>query len=81
VEFMYETHLSIIEYFQKDAIIAVDDFNRIIETEASLTVESDSFISNIIESGNGFIGQSFIKYDDFEALIEGYPVTYFSLFA
>ncbi|HBP2855261.1 TPA: transcription-repair coupling factor [Staphylococcus aureus] len=81
VAFMYETPSTIIEYFQKDAIIAVDEFNRIKETEESLTVESDSFISNIIESGNGFIGQSFIKYDDFETLIEGYPVTYFSLFA
>ncbi len=47
---MYETPSTIIEYFQKDAIIAenIDEFNRIKETEESLTVESDSFISNIL---------------------------------
>lgn len=81
VAFMYDKPSTIIDYFQKDAIVAIDEFNRIKETEESLTTESDAFISNIIESGNGFIGQSFIKYDDFETLIEGYPATYFSLFA
>lgn len=34
----------------------VDEFNCIKEIEESLIVEFDLFISNIIESGNGFIG-------------------------
>ena len=40
----------------------------------------DDFIQNLIESGNGFIGQSFMQYDGFESLLKDYPVTYFTLF-
>ena len=80
VAFMYNEPSTIIDYFEDNAIIAVDEFNRIKETEESLTIESEDFISNLIESGNGFIGQSFIKYDDFERLLAHYPVTYFTLF-
>ncbi|EHJ08342.1 transcription-repair coupling factor [Staphylococcus simiae] len=80
VAFMYNQPSTIIDYFQDNAIIAVDEFNRIKETEESLTIESEDFISNLIESGNGFIGQSFIKYEGFERLLEHYPVTYFTLF-
>ncbi len=78
---MYETPSTIIRISKKMQSLQLMNLMVFKETEESLTVESDSFISNIIESGNGFIGQSFIKYDDFETLIEGYPVTYFSLFA
>ena len=45
-----------------------------------MTTEVDDFIQNLIESGNGFIGQSFMEYDGFETLINHYPVTYFTLF-
>lgn len=80
VAFMYEQPSTIIDYFQQDAIIAVDEYNRIKETEETLTVEVDDFISNLIESGNGFIGQSFMKYEGFETLLESYPTAYFTLF-
>lgn len=80
VAFMYDTPSTLIDYFQKDAIVVVDEYNRIKETEKTLTTEVDDFIQNLIESGNGFIGQSFMEYDGFETLINHYPVTYFTLF-
>ncbi|WP_367122849.1 transcription-repair coupling factor [Staphylococcus capitis subsp. urealyticus] len=80
VAFMYEQPSTIIDYFRDDAVIAVDEFNRVKETEETLTTEVDDFISNLIESGNGFIGQSFMKYDGFETLLEKKPVAYFTLF-
>ena len=80
VAFLYETPSTIIDYFQKMQSLRLMNLIVLKKLEESLTVESNSFISNVSESGSGFIGQSFIKYDDFETLIEGYPVTYFSLF-
>ncbi|MBI5973876.1 transcription-repair coupling factor [Staphylococcus caledonicus] len=80
VSFMYEQPSTLIDYFQKDAIIVADEYNRIKETEKTLTTEVDDFIQNLIESGNGFIGQSFMQYDGFETLLNDYPVTYFTLF-
>ena len=80
VAFMYDTPSTLIDYFQKDVIVVVDEYNRIKETEKTLTTEVDDFIQNLIESGNGFIGQSFMEYDGFETLINHYPVTYFTLF-
>lgn len=80
VAFIYETPSTIINYFQQDAIIVVDELNRIKDTEETLTTEVDDFISNLIESGNGFIGQEFMNYKSFETLLERWPVAYFSLF-
>ncbi len=80
VAFMYEQPSTIIDYFSKDVVIAVDEYNRIKETEETLTTEVDDFISNLIESGNGFIGQSFMQYDGFENLLQDNPVAYFTLF-
>ncbi|ATH63484.1 transcription-repair coupling factor [Staphylococcus pasteuri] len=80
VAFMYEQPSTIIDYFSKDVVIAVDEYNRIKETEETLTTEVDDFISNLIESGNGFIGQSFMQYDGFENLLQDKPVAYFTLF-
>ena len=37
-------------------------------------------MSNLIESGNGFIGQGFMKYESFDALLEQHAVAYFTLF-
>ncbi|MUX45359.1 transcription-repair coupling factor, partial [Shigella flexneri] len=37
VSFMYEKPSTLIDYFQKNAIIVVDEFNRIKETEETLT--------------------------------------------
>ena len=80
VAFMYEQPSTIIDYFRDDAIIAVDEFNRVKETEETLTTEVDDFIGNLIESGNGFIGQSFMKYDGFETLLEKrpWPISHYS---
>ena len=61
VAFMYEKPSTLIDYFEKDAIIVADEYNRIKETEKTLTTEVDDFIQNLIESGNGFIGQSFMQ--------------------
>ena len=80
VSFMYEKPSTLIDYFQKNAIIVVDEFNRIKETEETLTTEVEDFMSNLIESGNGFIGQGFMKYESFDALLEQHAVAYFTLF-
>ncbi|WP_418129239.1 transcription-repair coupling factor [Staphylococcus sp. HKU1] len=80
IAFMYDQPATIMDYFNDDAIIAVDEYNRVKETESTLTTEVDEFIQNLIESGKGFIGQSFLQYDGFETLIKDRPVTYFTLF-
>ncbi|MCI8278246.1 MAG: transcription-repair coupling factor, partial [Staphylococcus xylosus] len=71
---------TIIDYFKDDAIVAVDEYNRIKETETALISEADEFMQNLIESGKGFIDQSFLQYDAFENQLKSYPVTYFTLF-
>ncbi|ARJ14825.1 transcription-repair coupling factor [Staphylococcus lugdunensis] len=80
VAFMYETPATLIDYFQQDAIVVVDEYNRIKETEETLTTEVEDFIHNLIESGNGFIEQTFMQYDGFEHLLTHFPVAYFTLF-
>lgn len=37
-------------------IIVVDEFNCIKEIEEIFIIEVEDFMSNLIESGNGFIG-------------------------
>src|SRR5699024_12579239 len=71
---------TIIDYFKSDAIVAVDEYNRIKETETTLVSEAEEFMQSLIESGKGFIGQNFLQYDGFESLLHRYPVTYFTLF-
>src|SRR5699024_9586255 len=80
VAFMYEEPATIIYYFKDDAIVAVDEYNRIKETETNLISEADEFMQGLIESGKGFMGQNFLQYDGFESLLKQYPVTYFTLF-
>lgn len=80
VAFMYEQPATIIDYFKNDAIVAIDEYNRVKESETSLLTEADDFIQNLIESGKGFIGQSFLQYDGFETLLKSHPLTYFTLF-
>ncbi|MEY8602041.1 transcription-repair coupling factor [Staphylococcus shinii] len=80
VAFMYQQPTTIIDYFKDDAIVAVDEYNRIKETETALITEADEFMQNLIESGKGFIDQSFLQYDAFENQLKPYPVTYFTLF-
>ncbi|MDN6742289.1 MAG: transcription-repair coupling factor, partial [Staphylococcus equorum] len=59
VSFMYEQPATIMDYFKDDAIVAVDEHNRIKETEQTLITEVDEFMQNLIESGKGFIDQNF----------------------
>ena len=80
VAFMYEQPATIMDYFKEDAIIAVDEYNRIKETETTLVTEIDEFMQNLIESGKGFIDQSFLQYEGFENLLKPFAVTYFTLF-
>ncbi|MBF0738677.1 transcription-repair coupling factor [Staphylococcus arlettae] len=80
VAFMYEQPATLVDYFQDDAIIAVDEYNRIKETEQTLTTETDEFSQNLIESGKGFIRQTFISYDNFESHLNAFNVAYFTLF-
>ncbi|PTH65973.1 transcription-repair coupling factor [Staphylococcus arlettae] len=80
VAFMYEQPATLVDYFQDDAIIAVDEYNRIKETEQTLTTETDEFSQNLIESGKGFIAQTFISYDNFESHLNAFNVAYFTLF-
>lgn len=80
VAFMYDNPATIIDYFKDNAIVAIDEYNRVKETEETLTMETEEFMSNLIESGKGFIGQSFMTHDNFESLLTGYPRTYFTLF-
>src|SRR5699024_12156280 len=44
VAFMYEEPATIIDYFKDDAIVAVDEYNRIKETETNLISEADEFM-------------------------------------
>ncbi|MCI2804265.1 transcription-repair coupling factor [Staphylococcus pettenkoferi] len=80
VAFMYEQPATLIDYFKNNAIVIVDEFNRVKETEEALTVETEDFMSQLIESGKGFIGQQFLKDDSVEYLLEDYKITYFTLF-
>lgn len=79
VAFMYEQPATLIDYFKNNAIVIVDEFNRVKETEEALTVETEDFMSQLIESGKGFIGQQFLKDDRVEYLLEDYKITYFTL--
>ncbi|PTH60252.1 transcription-repair coupling factor, partial [Staphylococcus agnetis] len=78
--FMYESPATIIDYFKSDAIVAVDEYNRIKETETTLVSEAEECMQSLIEGCKGFIGQNFVQYDGFESLLNRYPVTYFTLF-
>ena len=80
VAFMYEQPATIMDYFKADAIVAVDEYNRIKEAEQALVTEVEEFMQNLIESGKGFINQNFLQYDGFETLLKHYPVAYFTLF-
>ncbi|WP_373316355.1 transcription-repair coupling factor [Staphylococcus marylandisciuri] len=80
VSFMYDNPATLMDYVKNNAIITVDEFNRVKETEETLTLETDDFMSGLIESGKGFIGQKFLYDDNFEYLLDGYPITYFTLF-
>ncbi|QLK85300.1 transcription-repair coupling factor [Staphylococcus sp. 17KM0847] len=80
IAFMYEHPETLIDYFKDNAVILVDEYNRVRETEQTLSMESADFLQNLVESGKGFMGQHFMREDAFQSLIEAQKVTYFTLF-
>ncbi|WP_371093557.1 MULTISPECIES: transcription-repair coupling factor [Staphylococcus] len=80
VAFMYEQPATLVDYISNNAIIAVDEYNRVKDTEETLTTEVNDFMTQLIESGKGFIGQQFMNDKAFETLISTRNITYFTLF-
>ncbi|AYU53963.1 transcription-repair coupling factor [Staphylococcus debuckii] len=80
VAFMYEQPATLVDYISNNAIIAVDEYNRVKDTEETLTTEVNDFMTQLIESGKGFIGQQFMNDKAFEELINSRQITYFTLF-
>lgn len=80
IKFAYPEETTIVDYLQSDALIVVDEFNRIKEAEETITREIDEFQQSLIESGRGFIGQRFIKEEAFHQLLNHFTTTFFSLF-
>src|SRR5699024_8575954 len=60
IAFMYDEVSTFVDYLAEDALIVVDEYNRIKDTENSLDVEIEEFTQSLIESGQGIIGQRFI---------------------
>ncbi|WP_432813801.1 transcription-repair coupling factor [Staphylococcus canis] len=80
VAFMYDQPETIMDYVKDNAIVLVDEYNRVRETEESLTTETEEFLQGLIESGKGFIGQRFMNDEAFNQLIRNYHITFFTLF-
>ncbi|MCS4487256.1 transcription-repair coupling factor [Staphylococcus americanisciuri] len=80
IAFMYEQSETIIDYFKDNAIVLVDEYQRVKETEDTLMSETTEFLQNLVESGKGFIGQRFMENDAFDLLIRQRNITYFTLF-
>ncbi|TDM28589.1 transcription-repair coupling factor [Macrococcoides caseolyticum] len=80
VKFAYHEETTIADYFKEDAIIVIDEYNRVIEAKDASIRENSEFMESLIESGRGFIGQTFIKEGSLEALANKYKVAYFTLF-
>ncbi|REH77090.1 transcription-repair coupling factor [Staphylococcus felis] len=80
IAFMYEQPETIMDYVKDNAVVLVDEFNRVKETEASLTAETEAFLQSLIESGKGFIGQRFMNDDALNMLLHNYKITFFTLF-
>ncbi|HDT8450712.1 TPA: transcription-repair coupling factor [Staphylococcus pseudintermedius] len=80
VAFMYEKPTTILDYLKDNAIILVDEYNRVRETEESLSVETEDFLQNLIESGKGFIGQRFMDDEAFDRMLRQFKITFFTLF-
>ncbi|MGV3275579.1 transcription-repair coupling factor [Staphylococcus sp. 11261D007BR] len=80
VAFMYEEPATIMDYVKDNAVVLMDEYNRVKETEASLTAETEEFLQNLIESGKGFIGQRFMDDTALDQLIRQRYITFFTLF-
>lgn len=80
VAFMYKEPATIMDYVKDNAVVLMDEYNRVKETEASLTTETEEFLQNLIESGKGFIGQRFMDDTALDQLIRQRYITFFTLF-
>ncbi len=80
IAFMYDEVSTFVDYLAEDALIVVDEYNRIKDTENSLDVEIEEFTQSLIESGQGFIGQRFIVESAFTDLLNKHKISYFTLF-
>ncbi len=80
IKFAYPIETTIVDYLTDDAIVVVDEYNRIKESELAVTREIEEFQTSLIESGRGFIGQSFIKEAAFNQLLNRYKTAFFTLF-
>ncbi|UTH13733.1 transcription-repair coupling factor [Macrococcus equipercicus] len=80
IKFAYPEETAIVDYLADDAIIVVDEYNRVKETELSVAREIEEFQTSLIESGRGFIGQRFMKEEAFNQLLNRYKTSFFTLF-
>ncbi|ULG74117.1 transcription-repair coupling factor [Macrococcus brunensis] len=80
IKFAYPDETTIVDYLQRDALVVVDEFNRVKEAEESISREIEEFQQSLIESGRGFIGQRFIKEEAFHQLLNHFTTTFFTLF-
>lgn len=80
IAFMYDKSETLMDYFKDNAVVLVDEYQRVKETEDTLTAETTDFLQNLVESGKGFLGQRFMEEDAFETLIRQRQIMYFTLF-
>lgn len=80
IYFAYEETATIVDYFKEDCIVIVDEYNRVKETEEAITREITDFSQSLIESGRGFIDQTFIDNHAFNQLLNDFNTTFFTLF-
>ncbi|GGB12892.1 transcription-repair coupling factor [Macrococcus hajekii] len=80
IKFAYPEETTIVDYLMPNALVVVDEYNRVKEAEQSMTREIEEFQQSLIESGRGFIGQRFINDDAFHQLLNHFTTTFFTLF-
>lgn len=79
-DFLYKTKTTIFDYFEKNTLVFVDDYPRILETSREMDREEAEWQTQKIEEGRIFSEQHF-GHDVHQLLNkENYPTSYFSLF-
>lgn len=80
LDFLYEENHTIIDYFQKDSLLFVDDYPRIMETNREIEKEEGEWHTQKIEELRVFSDQSFgVEIHQFFQK-ENFTSTYFALF-
>lgn len=80
VKFAYPIETTIVDYLKEDAIIIIDEYNRVVEAKNAAIHENSEFMESLIESGRGFVGQTFVKEGCLNQLTHHHKVAYFTLF-